>query len=340
MKNLLIITKTVDQDDQLLGFFLGWVRGFANTFGRVSILCLERGKFNLPENVSVISLGKDRGFSKIFQLFNFYMNCWSLRKQYDVVFVHMNAIWVVVGTWLWHLMGKKVFLWYAHKTIKLKHKVAEKLADGIFASTPQGFRIESKKLMIVGQGIDTELFRPDFYKRPARLGILSVGRLARVKNYDALIDTVKILNNTDLNFHITVIGESVLNEDKKYEKEIKDTIKKLGIEDRFSFLGKIANRNLPQYYQANHIYVNLSKTGSLDKTIVEAMASGCTVLSSNDSAKEFLPDELIVDGDNPKELAEKIKEMTQKDFSNKLRDYVVRNHSLGGLIRRISERMC
>ena len=77
---LLIITQKVDKNDQLLGFFIDWIAGFSHKFEEVTVLCLEKGEFNLPENVEVISLGKDnhsciqyydiKTRSKIFFLFN------------------------------------------------------------------------------------------------------------------------------------------------------------------------------------------------------------------------------------------------------------------------------
>ncbi len=336
MKNILIITKRVDENDQLLGFFIDWIRGFAGKFGKVNIFCLERGDFDLPGNVKVISLGKDRKLPKIAWLFNFYKNSWRWRKEYDAVFVHMNAIWVVVGTRFWHMLGKKVFLWYAHKTITWKHRIAEKLADGIFASTPEGFRLPSKKLMIVGQGINVDLFKPDFSKRPASLTLLSVGRIASVKNYETLVDAAKLLNDRRVDFFVTVVGAPAVEGDEIYEQKLKDEIKTSGLEKRFGFVGKVANRNLPPYYQSHHIYINLSRTGSLDKTIVEAMACGCVVLSSNDSAAQFLPPELVISDKDPEQLARKIQEVADRDYDGRLREYVVENHSLDKLIKKIS----
>ena len=178
---LLIITQKVDENDQLLGFSINWFRRFADKFDFIYVLCLEKGKFDLPENVKVVSLGKDSGASKLVQLLNFYKNIWLLRKQYDSVFIFMNAIWVVVGWCSWKMLNKKVFLWYAHKTITWKHRLAVKLANGVFTSTSEGFRIKSKKVMIVGQGIDMDFFKPDNSKRPNYLSILSVGPISPIK---------------------------------------------------------------------------------------------------------------------------------------------------------------
>ena len=66
---LLIITQKVDKNDQLLGFFIEWLRRFSGKFEKITVLCLEKGEFELPENVKVISLGKDEGASKLKQLF-------------------------------------------------------------------------------------------------------------------------------------------------------------------------------------------------------------------------------------------------------------------------------
>ena len=51
--NILIITQKVDRKDQLLGFFIDWLAVFAEKFEKVTVLCLEKGEFNLAENVKV-----------------------------------------------------------------------------------------------------------------------------------------------------------------------------------------------------------------------------------------------------------------------------------------------
>ncbi|PJE51067.1 MAG: hypothetical protein COV29_02220 [Candidatus Yanofskybacteria bacterium CG10_big_fil_rev_8_21_14_0_10_36_16] len=339
MRGLLIITKSIDDDDQLLGFFISWIKEFAKKYEKINILCLEKGNFNLPDNVKVYSLGKDRGLPKILWLLNLYKMSWECRKEYQSVFVHMSAIYVVVGAWLWSFLGKDVYLWYAHKTITWKHRVAEKFVDGIFASTPQGFRLKTPKLNIVGQGIDTSLFvpNPNFKTQNSKLKILSVGRISRIKNYNNLVEAMKIIRDKGIDFELDIIGAPVYEEEKEYERELKEKVEDFGLESSVKFIGKIANKDLPEYYSSHRIYINLSQTGSLDKTILEAMASGCIVLSSNDSAREFLPEELILREDNPDYLAKKIMEVKDRDYGNELRQYVTDNHSVDKLIDKITK---
>lgn len=339
---LLVITQKIDQNDQLLGFFIEWLRRFAQNFDKIIILCLEKGKYKLPANVKVLSLGKDRGSSRLGQLLTFYFLIFTLQKQYDAVFVHMNPIWMVLGGFLWKLLDKKRFLWYTSGGVTFKLKLAEKFADVIFTASKKSFRVPSKKVIVTGHGIDTDLFRPTNNQQPTTSGykfkILSVGRIAPVKNYETLINAVKILKEEKIDFEVTMVGEAPpLKRDQYYVVSIKDKIKKFGLEGYFNFVGKINHKDLPQYYQSHDIFIHLSKTGSLDKTILEAMACGMKVLSSNDSSLAFLSNELIFKEDNPVELAEKIKVIKDRFVDPHLRNYVIHNHNLDILIDKISK---
>lgn len=338
MKNLLIITQKVDKNDQLLGFFIEWLKGFSTHFGKITVLCLEKGEFDLPNNIKVISLGKDRHLPKILWLINFYKYICGNRKDYDAVFVHMNPVWMVLGGWCWGLLHKKRFLWYTSGGVTTKLKLAEKFADTIFTASSESFRLPSKKVIVTGHGIDTDLFRPnkELKNNNDQLKMLSVGRIAPVKNYGTLIEAAKILKNQGVYFSITIIGEAPLNNDNDYALSIKEEIRKYNLGGNFNFVGKIGHRELPKYYQSHDLFIHLSKTGSLDKAILEAMACGMTVLSSSDSAKAFLSTEMVFDENGGEELAKKIKNINSNLTREELRDYVVNNHNLEKLITKIS----
>ena len=339
---LLITTKTVDENDQLLGFFVEWIRLFSKKFEKITVLCLEKGKFELPENVKVINIGKYSGLGKLRTLFSLCFTSFNLRGDYDAVFVHMNPIWVVLGGPLWKLLGKRSFFWYTSGGVTFKLKVAEKFADVIFTASKESFRLKSDKVIVTGHGIDTELFKPDskFKIQNSKLRILSVGRIAPVKSYETLIDAAKILKDRGENFSITMIGEAPLKQDKQYENNLKSQISNLNLQNNFNFIGKVNYKKLLPYYQSHDIFVHLSKTGSLDKALLEAMACGILVLSSNFSAKDFLSPQFLFDEDNADDLAFKLQFISQKYYSMEsdrpLRNYVVQNHNLENLIDKIS----
>lgn len=334
---LLIITQKVDENDSVLGFFNHWLEKFSEKFERITVICLQKGEYRLPANVKVLSLGKENKGSKLGYLIRFYKYIWLERKNYDAVFIHMNPVWVIVGWFVWKISGKKIYFWYAHRSVTFKLKLAAFLSDKIFTSTSEGFRLQSKKLIIVGQGIDAGLFRPNPKSeiRNSKLKILSVGRISPIKNYEILIEAAKLLKEEKTDFLITIIGSSESKSDMEYEASLKNLVANYGLEESFKFRGGISYHELPWQYQSHDLFINISKTGSLDKAILEAMACGNMVISSNESAVKFLPQDLIVSGNDPRELADKIK-LTNLNYRPELRDYVVNNHSLKSLIEKIS----
>src|SRR3989344_4943226 len=201
--NLLIVTQKVDKNDSVLGFFHSWIEEFAKHFENVNVVCLEKGNYSLPHTVAVFSLGKERYtphtahhvlHKRLLYSINFYKYIWLERKKYDTVFVHMNPEYVILGGLLWRLWGKKIGLWYVHRAVNLKLRIAEKFTDIIFSTTTEAFRLRSKKVHFLGHGIQFSLFpRRHSTEARDRLEIVHVGRITRIKNLGILIMAASIL---------------------------------------------------------------------------------------------------------------------------------------------------
>jgi glycosyltransferase involved in cell wall biosynthesis len=154
--------------------------------------------------------------------------------------------------------------------------------------------------------------------------ILSVGRIAPVKNLEIIIRAVALSH-----VRLTIAGEPAVPGDEAYLR----TLKNLG--GPVTFIGKVAWHDLPALYRSHDIFVHTSKTGSLDKTLLEAMACGMAVVSCNDAARGFLPASWIFSPDDANELAEKILNHPQENFD--VRQYVVEHHDLKKLIASIAK---
>src|SRR5512146_1469044 len=111
---LLIITQKADRNDPILGFFHRWLIEFARHFDSVLVICLEEGEHDLPANVRVMSLGKERRRSRGAYVARLLSIAWRERQSYDAVFVHMNPIYIVLCGLLWRLLHKPIALWYTH----------------------------------------------------------------------------------------------------------------------------------------------------------------------------------------------------------------------------------
>ncbi len=335
---LLIITQKVDENDDILGFFHGWLEKFSKNAEKIFVISQFVGGYNLPENAEVFSLGKEKGYSKIRQLFNFYGLLFKNLPKVDTVFVHMIPLWVVSGAPLFKIYRKKVYLWYVHKSVNFTLKLAEKLVFRIFTASPESCRLKSEKIVITGHGIDVEKFKKAHLETEfpsgnsvSKFRIISAGRIASVKNYELLVEAAEILRNKDFNFEIRIAGGPVIENDKVYLQKLKNLVKNKRLEDKIFFASAIPYRNIAEFYQGGDLFVNFSDTGSLDKAVLEAMASGLLVLTSNEAFKNILPDNYFV-SKKPEEISGKIIALSKADFDPTLRDYVVKNHGLRQLI--------
>lgn len=189
---ILITTQILDRTDPGLGFFHRWVEVFASECEAVHVLCLKKGEYALPENVTVTSLGKEAGVGRFMRLARLYRTLWETRHKYDAVFVHMNPEYIVVGGLMWRLMGKRIALWYAHRTVDLKLRIAACFTHIVFTGSIESFRIDTPKRIVVGQGVDTSIFiprsEPHHIQDPT---LVVVGRISPIKNLELAIDTIE-----------------------------------------------------------------------------------------------------------------------------------------------------
>jgi glycosyltransferase involved in cell wall biosynthesis len=334
---LLIITQKVDRTDPILGFAHRWFREFAGRCEKLTIICLEEGEHDLPSNVSVHSLGKERRRSRFGYVISFYRYLFRFRNRYDAVFVHMNPEYVVLGGLIWRLLGKRVGLWYMHKSVDLKLRVAEKLVDRIFTGSAESFRLPSRKVIVTGHGIDTELFSPGGKSDPvapdACIELATAGRIAPIKRVEVMVEAVALLKKRGRKVRLRVAG-NVLPKDVAYFDGIKKQVAARGLDAEVVFVGSVRNSELPEFLRGADLFLNLAGTGSLDKAVLEAMASGIRVLTSNDAFAAILPDTCIVPNDF-EAIASKIEAACALPVPPELREIVVRDHNLSRLIEKI-----
>jgi glycosyltransferase involved in cell wall biosynthesis len=331
---ILIVTQKVDQTDANLGFFHQWIKEFSKHCEKVTVICLEKGTYALPENVNVLSLGKEEKKSRLTYITRFYKYIFKERAQYDTVFVHMNPEYVVLGGIFWKLLKKKVGLWYTHKSVTLKLRIAEKFVSRIFSASQQSFRLQTPKLVITGHGIDTELFHPAPQPVQGKLILLSAGRITPSKNIDTLIDAALQLQGDTVDFALRIAGEPIGTDDKIYFDEIKLKIANYKLGEHIQFIGSLANSEMPEFYRQGHVFINLSDTGSIDKAVLEAMASGLHIVTSNEAFKTMLDAKYITSKD-PIDIAQKIVTLAHEPVDAALRSQVTGDHNLTLLIVRI-----
>jgi glycosyltransferase involved in cell wall biosynthesis len=371
---LLIITQSIDESNPVLGFFTGWVKELAKKFEQVTVICLEEGKHNLPENVGVYSLGKEqfensnienslrkatwlqRNFTlkikdsklKIFRrinyMFRFYYLIWKLLRNYDSVFVHMNQEYVILGWKFWKLFNKKIYLWRNHPQGNFFTNISVWVSDKVFCTSPDAYTAKFKKTVLMPVGINTSIYTLEsriHNLESKKSRILFLGRMSPIKRPEILIEALNLLNKDGIDFEANFYGDPLLK-DIHYYESLKSKTKEYGLENKIIFHKGVLNEQTPKIYLEHNIFVNLTPSGSMDKTIFEAGLSGCIPIVSNEYFNGIFDNKMIATGE-PKDLAEKLKYWISADndeinkISYKIIEYIKQNHSLDILMEKLTK---
>ena len=335
---LLIVTQVVDETHPVLGFFCKWIEAFASDVDSIEVICLEKGAYTLPSNVTVHSLGKEiKVESRLVYMWRYVFLLWTLRKSYDSVFTHMNPEYTIGGYPVWFLLRKKVGMWYAHGTVSMRLRIATLMSRWVFTSTEGGFRIDTPKRKIVGQGIDVDMFSPGSVSELQTVRLVTVGRIGVIKNIQTLIGACALLKQQGISFVCTIVGAAVTAEEKVYEKKMKQLVESLQLQQQVVFKGAVVYDDLPAILQASDIFIQDGQTGSLDKALLEALSVGLCVISSNEAFARIITDTHLAytfPKNDSKKLATSIQQVLAMPLeqrvisSKKNRTSISNNHSL------------
>jgi glycosyltransferase involved in cell wall biosynthesis len=147
-------------------------------------------------------------------------------------------------------------------------------ADRIVVTTPamqktivERYAIESKKVCVIPNYVETDRFKPFFSNRQPNL-LCFVGRLHEQKNLMSLLNAVK-----GLDVELDIIGGGNLQK-QLMAKANNDKMK-------VRFLGNIPSADLPAYLNRASLFILPSHIEDHPKSLLEAMACGLPVIGTD-----------------------------------------------------------
>jgi mannosylfructose-phosphate synthase len=168
--------------------------------------------------------------------------------------------------------------------------------DLVIATTPPQFDLIERvygtpahKVRMVPPGYDDHRFYPvseaTRLSIRCRLGLegrvlLALGRLARNKGYDLLIDAFPIVlaREPDAVLYLAVGGSNLNSHEEKLLGELRERAIRTGHADRIKFASFIPDDQLADYYRAADVFVLCSRYEPFGMTAIEAMACGTPVV--------------------------------------------------------------
>ncbi len=361
MVKILVITQKYDINDSNLGAFINWWDRLARQLEKVYILALEKQSEPTLSNMEVVSMGKERGVGFLEKIYGFYAGLFKVIGKTDAILVHMIPKYVILAAPVAFFYKKPIYMWYTGVAVHWQLRLAVVFCKKVFTAHEAGMRVNTKKRIITGHGINTDLFKMSNVKcQTSNVTVLSVGRITPSKGHDFVINAIADLINpiknsvsngvkSGYNLKLKIVGGVIQNKHKKYLESLKKLAKNLQVEKNIEFLGPVSYKDMPNCFKNTEILINAVTFGGLDKVILEAMAAGVIPLTSNSAFSDVLPgafaDDLIFKEKDSEDLKNKLKNILNKKLyqnetlRSELRNVVVEKHNLDNLIIRITEEM-
>ena len=160
------------------------------------------------------------------------------------------------------------------------------------------YGVPQEKIDVVPNGVPIDIFTPNIPKGQKKeimdrynfeKALLFISP-APIKGLHLLIKALPTIFREFTNTKLLIVGAIPSND--TYYKFCYELSKKLDVEEKVLFLGKIDHINLPVYYSVASAYVLPTLYDNCPFTVLESMACGCPVCASNVGG---LP-EIITDG--------------------------------------------
>lgn len=340
--NLLLFNLATDADDPILSFTTHWLNRLAAHYAHVDVITMRAGRLAVAPNVSVYSVGKERGYSELRRVVEFYRILSRLRRQrpYAACFAHMMPLFAALGAPLL-LRGVPITLWYTHRQAHRTLRLATAASFRVVTAAPDSFPLPTPKLRVIGHGIDTDFFAPDAQVAPAELPVIvHVARLMPIKHQATLIRALALVPDARAVF----IGDVPPGADAAYRAELEAIAREQGVSERVTFAGNIPPEAVRDWNRRVALAVNLSPAGLFDKAALEGMAVGVPTLVASAAFGDVTggdPRLYVPAPDDHAALATRLRDLLtlsvaqRQQIGSDQRQRVIAAHSLDGLITRL-----
>lgn len=156
---------------------------------------------------------------------------------------------------------------------KIKKVIPVAISNSIAKTVAYYYKINLTEIPVVYNGIDTSKYYR-FCKQDKQLfTLINVGTLYEVKNQMYLIDAFAMFNKKHTNSQLFILGDGPLKD------QLQNKIESLQLVNKVHLVGKVTN--VWDYLAKSDVFVVTSKYEGLPLSMLEAMASGLPIISSN-----------------------------------------------------------
>lgn len=276
-----IFNLATDETNPVLAFSIQWLIAFDQEVEKIQVYSTHVRQHSVPNSIKIVEIG---GGNFKARLCGFLVLMRALReigkgRKSALVFHHMSprTAWII-GPFL-KLLHVPQGLWYSHSASTKELRLGAWFVDRVFSTSYETLPIQSKKSIFTGHGIDLKFF-PEFTQLKRKSAILSLGRISRIKNNEALIRAVSNSRAKDREVHL--IGP--VFESEAYLESLFKLGKQLNVEVKY--LGEVEHDLVGEVLRQYQICYT-GNPNTVDKSVIEGAISGCFTISK----QEFVLDQ-------------------------------------------------
>ena len=314
----------------------------------------------LENNVDTIRVYYKKPKNKILSLLRFYranMKALKMCKTADMIHVHILTRLGIIA-WIQKILHKTPYIITEHWSRylpgndfggflrKLFTKIVVRNAETVTTVTEnlaiamQNHGLKNDNYVVLPNVVNLDMFHPKCMDATSHVPtIIHISCFEdKSKNISGLLESLKIIDDKGIDFQCTLIGEG-MDLDLMKEKA-----KELQLINKVSFTGLLQGQALADKLSSGDFLVLSSNYENMPVVILEALASGLPVVSTNVGGIKEMVDEskgILVEPKNKEALAEAMIKMieTHKNYdANYLRNSVIEKYgyeSVGRFLSRL-----
>ncbi|CAM4307745.1 RecX family transcriptional regulator [Erysipelothrix inopinata] len=195
-----------------------------------------------------------------------------------------------------NLLGLKSVDQLSRKAVAKMSRMFSKSAQVVIAPSDKtkkmllGYDIK-KEIAVIPTGLDLDRFkvrneeelkgiREKYNIDPETSLFVYIGRLAKEKSIDVVIEAFAVLLKRDVNAKLMIVGGG------PSDSELEIQAHKLGIADKVIFVGPVSSDQVVNYYHVANAFISASLTETQGLTYIEALACGLCVFARPDKPLE------------------------------------------------------
>jgi mannosyltransferase len=243
---------------------------------------------------------------------------WHARRNTDMI----------IGLLLRHVLGFRFKLLFTSAAIRRHTWTTRWLyarMDAVIATTAKAAACLTRPATVVMHGVNTERFHPPASKQEAwrelaarhglggEYGVGVFGRIRESKGTGDFVEALLTALPRRAGMTAVIVGEATA-EHRGFEQALRDKLGAAGLTERVHFAGFVPNDEVPLWHRAVSVVVCPSRSEGFGLPCLEAMASGCGVVTTTAGAWPEIVSEgvtgRVVPPARPDLLAEAVLDLT------------------------------